>query len=282
MSQLNETAWKGKTFGRGHVGEANCEGEMAHPKYQEIADRLRDQIGAGVLEPGERLPSEPDLAAEYDASRNTVRLAIALLINQGLVVSRQGLGTFVVEPARPFTALLSRTPAPPDERHTSQALPVVSPAAGESAMSRLIVETGPASPSVAEKLALAAGDPVVIRRSEHFIGDVPWQLINSYYPSDIAKGSALEQAGEIRSGSIGVLADLGHPQQGFVDEIGARMPNAREFGFFRLASGTPVVVVNRTAYDESRPIRLTRYIYRADRVRLLHVEGGIPASYRHD
>jgi len=121
----------------------------------------------------------------------------------------------------------------------------------------------------------------VIRRSEHFIGDVPWQLINSYYPSDIAKGSALEQAGEIRSGSIGVLADLGHPQQGFVDEIGARMPNAREFGFFRLASGTPVVVVNRTAYDASRPIRLTRYIYRADRVRLLHVEGSIPEAYRH-
>jgi GntR family transcriptional regulator len=254
---------------------------VAHPKYQEIADRLREQIGAGALEPGQRLPSEPDLAAEYDASRNTVRLAIALLINQGLVVSRQGLGTFVVEPARPFTALLSRIKAAPDERPVSQALPMVSPAVGEPEMSRLIVEAGSASPSVAEKLALAAGDPVVIRRSEHFIGDVPWQLINSYYPSDIATGTALEQAGEIRSGSVGVLAGLGHEQQGFVDEIGSRMPNAREFGFFRLASGTPVVVVNRTAYDASRPIRLTRYIYRADRVRLLHVEGSIPEAYQH-
>jgi GntR family transcriptional regulator len=257
---------------------------VAQPKYQEIAGRLRDQIGAGALEPGQRLPSEPDLAAEYDASRNTVRLAIALLINQGLVVSRQGLGTFVVESARPFTALLSRIPAPPDEQHARQGLPVVSPAAGkagESEMSRLIVETGQASPSVAEKLALAAGAPVVIRRSEHFIGDVPWQLINTYYPSDIAKGSALEQAGEIRSGGASLLAELGYPQQGFADEIGARMPNAREFGFFGLASGTPVVVVNRTAYDDARPIRLTRYIYRADRVRLLHVEGSIPEAHRH-
>ena len=253
---------------------------MAQPKYQEIADRLRELIAAGALEPGERLPSEPDLAAEYDASRNTVRLAIALLINQGLVVSRQGLGTFVVEPARPYTALLSRIPAPPDEQHASRGLPVVSPAGGEPEMSRLIVETGPASPSVAEKLALAAGDPVVIRRSEHFIGDVPWQLINSYFPSDIARGTALQQAGEIRSGSVGVLAELGYPQQGFADEIGARMPNAREFGFFRLASGTPVVVVNRTSYDASHPIRLTRYIYRADRVRLLHVEGTIPEAHR--
>lgn len=70
---------------------------MAHAKYQQIADRLRDQISAGVLGPGERLPSEPDLVRDYDASRNTVRLAIALLTNQGLVVTRQGLGTFVLD-----------------------------------------------------------------------------------------------------------------------------------------------------------------------------------------
>jgi GntR family transcriptional regulator len=259
---------------------------MAHPKYQEIADRLRGQIGSGALEPGQRLPSEPDLAAEYDASRNTVRLAIAVLINQGLVVSRQGLGTFVLEPARPFTALLSRVHEPSSEQHASQALRVVSQAdesdADESDMVRLLVETGSASPSVAEKLDLRAGDPVVVRRSQYFIGDVPWQLINSYYPSDLAKGTALEQAGEIEIGSIGLLAELGHPQQGFVDEIGARMPNAREFDFFKLASGTPVIVVNRTSYSTDRPIRLTRYIYRADRVRLLHVEGKVPENYRHD
>jgi GntR family transcriptional regulator len=254
---------------------------MAHPKYQQIADRLRGQIASGALEPGRRLPSEPDLATEYDASRNTVRLAIALLINQGLVVSRQGLGTFVVEPTKPFTALLSRTSTLPREQHASMALPVVSTQADDSEMVRLIVETGSASPSVAEKLDLAAGDPVVVRRSQYFIGDVPWQLIHSYYPSDLAKGTALEQAGEITLGSIGLLTQLGYPQQGFVDEIGARMPNAREFDFFKLVSGTPVIVVNRTSYTTDRPIRLTRYIYRADRVRLLHVEGSIPDKYRH-
>jgi GntR family transcriptional regulator len=254
---------------------------VAQPKYHEIAGRLRDQIAGGVLAPGQRLPSEPDLAAEYAASRNTVRLAIALLINQGLVVSRQGLGTFVVEPTRPFTALLSRIHAAPSEQHASHALPVVSPADDESEMVRLIVETGPASPSVAEKLDLAPGETVVIRRSQYFIGEVPWQLINSYYPTDLAKGTALEQAGEIKTGSVSLLAELGHPQQGFVDEIGARMPNAREFDFFRLASGTPIIVVNRTSYDDARPIWLTRYIYRSDRVRLLHVEGTIPERYRH-
>jgi GntR family transcriptional regulator len=250
------------------------------PKYQQIADQLRAQIGNGVLAPGQRLPSEPDLAAQYEASRNTVRLAIALLTNQGLVVSRQGLGTFVPEPAKPFTALLSRIQEPSTEPHASAALPVISPSADESEMVRLIVETAPAGPGVAEKLDIAPDDQVVIRRSQYFIGAVPWQLINSYYPSDLAKGTALQQAGEIEGGSIGTLAELGHPQQGFVDEIGARMPDSREFDFFKLASGTPVLVVNRTAYSTDRPIRLTSYIYRSDRVRLLHVEGTIPARYR--
>ena len=254
---------------------------MAHPKYQQIAERLRSQMASGVLKPGERLPSEPDLATEYESSRNTVRLAIALLINQGLVVSRQGLGTFVVEPTKPFTALLSRVTAQPREDHASMAMPVISPAADESEMVRLIVETSTASPSVAESLDLSAGDPVVVRRSQYFIGDVPWQLINSYYPKDLATGTALEQAGEIPAGSIGLLTEVGYPQQGFADEIGARMPNAREFDFFKLVSGTPVIVVNRTSYTTDRPIRLTRYIYRADRVRLLHVEGTIPEQFRH-
>jgi GntR family transcriptional regulator len=253
---------------------------VAQSKYQQIADDLRAQINNGALAPGQRLPSEPDLAAQHDASRNTVRLAIALLTNQGLVVSRQGLGTFVHQPTKPFTALLSRIPTSPTEAHASAALPVVSPAADESDMVRLVVETAPAGPRVAEKLEIAPDDQVVIRRSQYFIGEVPWQLINSYYPSDLARGTALQQAGEIEAGSIGLLAELGHPQLGFVDEIGTRMPDSREFDYFRLGSGIPVLVVNRTAYSIDRPIRLTSYIYRGDRVRLLHVEGAIPDRYR--
>ena len=118
---------------------------MAHAKYQQIADRLRDQISAGQLGPGERLPSEPDLARDYDASRNTVRLAIALLTNQGLVGDRQGLGTLVSRPARPFTALLSGAADSPGSPHVDTGLPVVRQAADEPETSRLQVETAPAS-----------------------------------------------------------------------------------------------------------------------------------------
>jgi GntR family transcriptional regulator len=244
--------------------------------YQQIADRLRDQIDSGTLQPGERLPSEPDLVRQFDASRNTVRLALALLTNQGLVVTRQGLGTFVTEPARPFTALLSRVATQPSVQSVSTVLPEVSRAGSEAETSRLFVEKAPASMSVAEKLEVAPGDLVVVRRRSGSIGDIPWMMMASYFPLDIAEGTPLEQAGEIAGGSIKLLADMGYAQVGFVDEIGARMPSTREFSFFGLSTGTPVVVVNRTAYTPDRPIRMTRYVYRADRVRLTHEVGSIP------
>jgi GntR family transcriptional regulator len=252
---------------------------MAQPKYQQIADRLREQIDSGALPPGERLPSEPDLERQFGASRNTVRLALALLTNQGLVVTRQGLGTFVTEPARPFTALLSRVKG--QAAAQSGVMPEVGNASAKPEMSRLLVERAQASSSVAAKLEADPGDQVVIRRTNGTIGGVPWLMIASYFPYDLAQGTALEQAGDLPHGSMSLLAELGHQQVGFSDEIGTRMPDAGEFAFFDLSTGTPVLVVNRTAYSQDRPIRLTRYVYRGDRVRLAHEVGTIPARYHH-
>jgi GntR family transcriptional regulator len=253
---------------------------VPHAKYQQIADRLRDQITSGALAPEERLPSEPDLVRQFDASRNTVRLALALLTNQGLVVTRQGLGTFVQAPAKPITALLSRVKGPPSAIHASTALPVLGtdPATPETV--RVLVETLEATASVAEKLAIDPGDPVIVRRTSQHIEDMPWLMINSYFPLDLVRDTPLAQPGLIPEGTYTVLAELGHEQIGSMDKIAARMPDAREFDFFRLTTGTPVIVVNRTSYSAERPIRLTRYIYRGDRVQLAHVQGSIPEEYR--
>jgi GntR family transcriptional regulator len=253
---------------------------VAQAKYQQIADRLREQITRGVLAPEDRLPSEPDLVRQYDASRNTVRLALALLINQGLVVTRQGLGTFVQAPPKPFTALLSRVRVQPSMPHVSTALPVLGPDPRKPETVRFVVETMPAPASVAESLEIEPDSPVIVRRTRQHIDHLPWLLLNSYFPMDIAGGTALAHAGQIPDGSVKMLADLGHPQAGFVDEISARMPDAPELDFFELSTGVPVVVVNRTSYSTERPIRLTRYVYRGDRVRLAHVVGNLPARYR--
>ncbi len=64
-------------------------------KYQSVINWLTEQIDSGTLSPGQRIPSENELCASFGLSRQTVRHAISKLIEDGLVESRQGSGTFV-------------------------------------------------------------------------------------------------------------------------------------------------------------------------------------------
>lgn len=61
----------------------------------QVADTLRERIASGAMAPGTQLPSEPKLAEAFKVSRNTVREAIRLLLADGLLVARRGIGTFV-------------------------------------------------------------------------------------------------------------------------------------------------------------------------------------------
>ena len=75
-----------------------------HP-YQRIADKLRQDIEAGVYPPGTKLPSTSDLEVRFNVSRMTARSAIQTLRGEGLVVARHGVGVFVArldEPPEPF------------------------------------------------------------------------------------------------------------------------------------------------------------------------------------
>lgn len=67
------------------------------PKYQRIADQLRQAIRAGEHLPGERMPAETDLTERFNVSLPTVRQALSVLRAEGLIESRQGRGTFVKE-----------------------------------------------------------------------------------------------------------------------------------------------------------------------------------------
>ncbi|MGW5158208.1 FadR/GntR family transcriptional regulator [Nonomuraea wenchangensis] len=70
------------------------------PAYQDLADRLREQILSGELKPGDRLPVEPDLCAMYGVSRSTVREALRVLSSERLLITRRGMagGSFVARP----------------------------------------------------------------------------------------------------------------------------------------------------------------------------------------
>jgi GntR family transcriptional regulator len=68
------------------------------PKYQAIANALRTRIESGALAPGDRLPAQHAMAAEYGVTVMTLRQALARLETEGLVRAAKGRGTFVTEP----------------------------------------------------------------------------------------------------------------------------------------------------------------------------------------
>jgi GntR family transcriptional regulator len=66
--------------------------------HRQIANRLRDAIAGSVYKPGEKIPTEPVLTRQFGVSRITVRQAIDALKREGLVIRKQGKGTFVTVP----------------------------------------------------------------------------------------------------------------------------------------------------------------------------------------
>ena len=70
---------------------------MANPKYQQIAEVLRQRIQGGAFQ--HHLPTEQALCAEFGVSRQTVRQALSLLQSEGLIERRQGSGSFICESA---------------------------------------------------------------------------------------------------------------------------------------------------------------------------------------
>ncbi|MQA26034.1 MAG: GntR family transcriptional regulator [Micromonosporaceae bacterium] len=63
--------------------------------YRQIADQLRTAIESGQLAPGAQLPPVSALTEEYGVSPNTAKSALAALRDEGLIVSRQGKGSYV-------------------------------------------------------------------------------------------------------------------------------------------------------------------------------------------
>lgn len=65
--------------------------------YQQLIDKIKEQIQSGELKAGDRLMTEVELSREYDISRITVRKAIEILVEEEILIKKQGIGTFVAE-----------------------------------------------------------------------------------------------------------------------------------------------------------------------------------------
>lgn len=67
------------------------------PPYRQIAGILRERIESGAIAPGRRIPSLVELEQEFEVARDTLRKAIQVLKDEGLVETVTGMGTFVTD-----------------------------------------------------------------------------------------------------------------------------------------------------------------------------------------
>jgi GntR family transcriptional regulator len=250
--------------------------------YRRIAEDLRQKIESGDLPRGSRLPTELELRDWYDASRQTVRDAVKWLMNLGLVETRPGQGTFVIEKIDPFITALDLATGVGGE---SDAYASVVSALGRTAEDSVPrIEIQQASGVIAEELQLPAGSTVVSRHQQRLIDGTAYSLQTTFYPMRLVEQGAVRliQAQDIEPGAVRYLEEtLGIKQAGWRDRITVRVPDATEAAFFRIPEDgrIPVFETFRTGYDESgTPLRLTITIYPVDRNQFVMNVGTLPGE----
>jgi len=263
---------------------------MPEPMYRQVAEDLRRKIEGGELPEGGQLtlPTEIELMEQYDASRTTVRDAIKLLATRGLVETRPGQGTFVVEKINPFVTTLTDDPETGrggGEQGVYRA--EVEPTGRTPTVSQPRVEVQQANTAVADALRINEGDQVVSRHQERLIDNTPFSLQTSFYAMTLVHQGAIRllEARDIEEGTVQYLGEkLGIKQAGYRDSIEARRPDETETAFFRLPSDgrVPVFEIYRVGFDETGGrIRLTITVYPVDRNRLLVNVGEVPRRSPH-
>ena len=254
---------------------------MAEPMYRQIAEDLRVKIESGELARGSQLATEIELREQYNASRNTVRDAIKWLTTLGLVETRPGQGTFVIEKINPYVTTLT---GPPSSGGGDENVYIAEVAAShrKSEISDPRVEIQRADRDVARNLRIDRGAQVVTRHQDRFIDGTPYSLQTSYYPMTLVDQGAtkLLHATSIQGGAVAYLAETCDIHQaGYRDTIAVRAPNETEAWFFKLPADGRVSVfeIFRLAFDkDGNRIRLTITVYPCDRNRLRVDVGEVP------
>jgi GntR family transcriptional regulator len=238
--------------------------------YHDIVEDLRGAILEGRLAAGEKVPSENELAERYKTSRPTVRRAIALLKAEGLVNTAQGRGVFV-RPKPHVRLLLSGQAFRRHRREGRSGFNAQVEEQGQRPEQQLLeVGRTKAPQDVAARLDLKENESVVVRRRLFRVNGEAVALVDSYYPREIADGTALAKRERIPGSAYRLIEDPSGPirrrLKRSVDDLVCRMPTPREVDVLQLDQGVPVVRILRTVYDgEGRPVEVQDSVAAADK-----------------
>lgn len=235
-------------------------------KYSRIADDLREAIMTGEYPPGSTLPSIPDLVTRYDVARDTVRDAIGLLTNEGLVTPKRGIGTVVraIDPV-----MLSYSVRAPAQTWQAQT-------AGAGRDDVVETEWTTADAEIARRLAISTGSRVV-HRVRHFTkGHGIAQISEQWVPEHIAEAIQANGDGDLANAArrpdtdrnlFELMSSAGHAPAETTEIISTRMPDPTERDTMEVPPGVPVLITHRVTREANgQPVETTTAIGAGDRM----------------
>jgi GntR family transcriptional regulator len=241
---------------------------MAAPtKTEQIADELRNQIVAGHLRPGSHLPTEDEMMAHYQVSRNTVRSARRALINEGLADSTGGRGGLVVRNRVMLVHPAWRTELPDGLYSEADSFFGSTREQGHVPSQEFSARLAAVDARQAALFGVETGSTATVRRCLRFVDDEPSSVQESSYPQWLVTlVPGLMSPNDIPIGTTRLLAEAGYQQVAFRDDVIARMPSPEERRALRLGPGTAVHDWERLAFmADGRLARITQTVLAGDR-----------------
>ena len=232
------------------------------PLYVQLMDELEASIRNGVYKPGDKIMTEAEMAREYGVSLITVRKAVGSLMEKGLVVRKQGKGTFVTKPKysrnmkklQSFTEMCEQMGVKPGARVLEN---------------RLIS----ADKKVADRLGIEPGSNVVYISRLRLADGEPVQVEKSYFPlkyaflleEDLNDGSMFECLKEKAGAKVASSEKM----------IELCRATADEAALMDVKKGDYLLFVKSTAYDENgEPMYAGIQLINGDRFSLYVYESG--------
>jgi GntR family transcriptional regulator len=237
---------------------------VAQPEYLRIAADLRSRIApGGEYGPGDRIPTLPELCEQYGVSEITVRNALRLLTNEGLIESRARAGTIVR--ARPA---IHRMPA---DRYRSTPGAKSTPYTRDQGIGwseyRLDkrFERVQADAELAALFECEIGERLLARHFVFYDNDQPTQMSISYVRwSDVEGTPVADPINEPwPGGTRAQMASLGIRVTAITESFQAGMPTELEAATLRIGSGVPVLrYTRRHIADTGRVVEVAHPIVR--------------------
>jgi GntR family phosphonate transport system transcriptional regulator len=222
-----------------------------------IRDTLDDEIAVGRYTPGDRLPTEAELAARFGVNRHTVRRALAALSSEGRIYARRGSGAFVAH--RPTTYPIGKRVRFHQNLTASGHMP------GKMV---LHLAQRPADPTEAQALGLTEHDDVTVYEGLSLSDGTPIALFRSVFP--LSRFPRMSE--ELRANPSVTAALQAHGIQDYTrasTHITAKIATITQANHLRIDPGAPILRTTSLNIDtDGAPIEFGRTWFAGDRVTL--------------